>query len=388
MKELGLDTKYYFTIGRDLLVCFMETKDGQGPMAIFARGPFGKSVWKVQDDYIGSRPLPQRSDDCEPCPLPKAVNLPIYPLELRGENFPEAPIVSLQELQGFDEDMRKKFGEDFSTWLNWDVYGNYIPFGHREPYHRPRVADFLVTMGLVDAHNKLNVQAHKETPELKAAIEKFDKVDNISVKPIIVTLHLPSDKQLETPPDRMTPLLQTFLREIGEPIDFELKEDFPKMRTTVPVITTLNSFTVVLTPAMGADEEARKTIQDSAENSLIRIIFNESGFELNMKELNEEAKEFSDRQTVLIIEPLGNSLYKVHQIHTYHEIVSPFGPVQTLSAKTLAFNLSIVMQMTNSLASKKAFVNSVKARKSAISDICPESNGLPEFGGIISEQFN
>jgi len=101
-----------------------------------------------------------------------------------------------------------------------------------------------------------------------------------------------------------------FMREIAEPMQFNEFADFPKLRTSIPVLNLGRSMGAIVTPAMGADENAQNSIADFAESCSVRIIFNESSFEIyQYMDMDENIKA---QNTQTIIKP----------IHIYRKILT------------------------------------------------------------------
>jgi hypothetical protein len=108
----------------------------------------------------------------------------------------------------------------------------------------------------------------------------------------------------------------------------------------------------------------------------IRIIFNETDFEINTK--FEGADHY-----VLIVKPAVNGLYFVWQASHLPDEISPFAAKQLLSARTMAFYMTIVLE---SAIARRRTANLERQRRDLIAELCP---GLAskEFGPLASEVF-
>ena len=343
---------YYYTVGQHLLVSFIEQADGSDPLVVFARGAFGKAIWTVADDYQGKLPTPKLSEEIPEVPLPEPKKIEIKPLNLKGEGVTGAPSVSMSELEAQDEALRKVAGKDFSKWLNWDVYGFYTPFNQKAPYQRPRVIDFLTTLGILDMDNRLSVRVQTDNEAIKSVIDRFDALEVSQIAPIIVTHILSDDETMDYSAahhQRMTQLLQQFMREIAEPMaisdEAAQSHKLPELRTTVPMIVSADCFGAVLCPAMAKEESGARQIAEMANNTPIRIIFDETGFEVLPKDVP------AGKQFVLIVKPSLRGLYHVWQISSIDGIMSPFSSQQTLTAQAIGFNISLLLELCTAVRS-------------------------------------
>ncbi|EAX89491.1 hypothetical protein TVAG_324700 [Trichomonas vaginalis G3] len=101
---------------------------------------------------------------------------------------------------------------------------------------------------------------------------------------------------------RMTPLLLSFLKEIGEPIELSAEASefykLPAVNTTVPTVPFLTAFATFFTPGMGATPHDSEKIHNLQKDAPIKIIFNESGFELNIPK-DDKASSF-----LIVVKPL------------------------------------------------------------------------------------
>lgn len=379
---------YHYTVGDSLLVSFIEKPDGTGPLVVFARGPFGKSIWKVKDDYQGNAPTPKLSSEIVPTILELPVSPDFQPLQVNGDVITIFPEINLETLKKEDNVIREKFMKDFSTWLDWDKFGYYYPFNYKAPYQRPRVVDFLTTMGIIDNQNQLNVNAQTDDAKVKEVIEKFDKLDNPYLIPIPILHVLPSDTSIEFNKDhhkRMTPLFKKFLQQIGTSYSVNdtsaVSHNIPELRTSVPMIPLTHALAALLTPSMAKTEDGAAMI--ASIQSVIHIIFNETNFELNTQKMNLTNECF-----MLVIKPTMNGLYHVKQITKMKEFISPFGDEQTLTPETISFNISLIIQLASSCTEKRMTSKGViKQRKKIISELCSKP-GPAELGPLASCIFS
>jgi hypothetical protein len=110
--------------------------------------------------------------------------------------------------------------------------------------------------------------------------------------------------------------------------------------------------------------------------SPITIIFNETDFEINQK--------FEDVPgIVLIVRPAINGLYFVWQAVMPPEVISPFCGKQLLSAGTLSFYLSMLIEMA--IATRVGADIEAK-RRAIVAGLC-KGPVCPEFGPLASAAF-
>jgi len=370
LKEYSIN---YFTINNKILLSFIEGPNRDEPLAFVSRGPFGKAVFKVNDDYTCGAPTPLLSTEVKPSELPESTFITPSSLPVHGDPAKNAPLCSMEALINADSTIKGLFGQYYSKWLDWNKYGYYLPFGEKAPYQRLRAIDFLITMGIADNENSNDVRAQLNIEAVKSVIERFDKLDTPNVVMVPIKHVLPSDKDLSWNPSlfqRATPLMQKFLRDIGEPLDISGEaaemQELPSFRTTVPVIPVLSSFAAFVTPTMASDSTGAQAIFSSYDTSFVKIVFNESSFNLQIE------PETKSNSFVFIVKPTIEGLYHVWLLQKPDDVISSLGFEQTVTAKTLAYNISICIEQCLPSIYKKLSPSTVKSRKELIKELCKE----------------
>ena len=370
IKKLGLtDTVIsYYSIGYSLLVSFIEKEDGSGPMVVFARGAFGRSVWVVEQDYQGTRPTPQLSTQIQKENLPDIHTLKPTGLERRGDKVSVFDYLNMAELEAKDKDMQDKFVKDFTTWLNWDEFGYYYPHNYSAPYQRRRVVDFLVTLGICDTTNKADVRSHERSDGLLKMIRKLDELEKPEIVPIVVKHVLPTDASLDGTKEhenRMTPLMKKFLTEIGESLKIGEQSSkirgLPTFKTNVPSIPFCDGWAVCVSSAMVADADPCRIV-DAIETP-ITIIFNETDFDL------KQSFEDTESHIVLVVKPCSNNLYRVTRANKVTELLTPFASKQAMTIDEISFNIGMYVEMTSSFRKHE---NILRSKRSLVSEICKD----------------
>jgi hypothetical protein len=375
MKAFGISgyVTSYCSVGDSLLLSFLEKADDAAPLVIFARGPFGKSIWAVSGDL----PAGEVSDELKPEELPTPRETPLQPLELRRPHSGH-----LLDDAILNDDSGKLREHRFSKWLDWSKFGYYYPLDHHWPSQRSRAVDFLTTLGLVDSQNSGDVRVHSaDSLTLKSVLDRLDALDSPHVAPILLTHVLPDDSSLtitEESAVRMTPLMRAFMEDIGEPMLItDAAADahaLPRLRTAVPVFPCFGGFAAVLSPAMLKSDNV---VADFAKiKGSIRLIFNETNFEMTGSETHGE-------EAVLIVKPSIEGLYFVWQAQEIAGISSPFSTKQTLSASVLAFYLSMLVEQT---VLADVAVDIPAKRKEVIEELC-SGPVVRELGPIASGAF-
>jgi len=157
----------------------------------------------------------------------------------------------------------------------------------------------------------------------------------------------------------MTPLMLDFLREVGEPMESSEKaislHNLPVTNTSIPCVPMLTSFVAFLTPGMGKSADDAKKIDELYGKSPVSIIFNESGFELNIPK-DEKPDSF-----VIVVTPLIRGLYNVVLVQAPSDISSPFSQQQVMSAKALGLHITVALE--NMLSSIHKIIASPIAKK-------------------------
>jgi hypothetical protein len=389
VKYLGIEDPVinYFTVGNNLLISFIETKTGENPLAFFARGQFGKAVFQVCDDYTNGRE-PALSDEVQKTELPQCQSVEHIDLELKGEEAPNAPYITFQELDNVDQSLRDKYGKDFATWLDWNSAAYYTPFGYHAPYQRLRVVDFLTTFGILDVENKLCVRPQNDHAKVKEIIDRFDEIEAATILPIPIRHFLANDEDLSLTKQkttRMTPLMLDFLRQIGEPMETSEKaselHNIPNTNTTIPCAPIFSSFVAFLTPGMGKTEEDATKIDEMYGKAPFSIIFNESGFDLNIQ------KEEKPSSFIIVVTPTIRGLYSVTTVQAPSDISSPFSQQQIMDAKALGLHITVALESMISSLYKTLTPPIAKKRGELIKELCSQDK-VSELAALATGMFD
>ena len=185
----------------------------------------------------------------------------------------------------------------------------------------------------------------------------------------------------------MTPLMLSFLKELGQPMQSSRQAaelyNLPETNTPIPVVPVITSFAAFLTPGMGKTEEDSRKIDElfKSERAPISIIFNESGFELNIE------KDEKPETYVLVISPAFQpGLYSVSLVQSPNDYMSTFSQLQVMSPKSIAFHISVALE--NMLPSiHKIITPSIsKKRNELIKSLCADEK-VPELAAISTGVF-
>jgi hypothetical protein len=383
IKKLGVKDAIvnYYSIGNVLLVSVIETKAEGAPIYLFARGPFGRTVWEANDSCRGDRASPQLSDEIQKGPLPAPQKLVVDPIQTIDAplNYPE---ISRAELEAHDDRLRSVFRKDYSQWLDWDQFAFYCPFDHRGGYNRPRIIDFLATTGLLNPSNSKSVQGHVTNSRLQDLIRQFDQLENPQVVPVLVTHVMSTDTSFDVNAERatrMTPLLTHFLRDIGEPVTVSdsaaAAHGIPALRTTLPMFPCYGGLAAVIVPSMCKGQAGVREL--AKIRPLIRIIFNETNFEI-------AAKIPDGPGAVLIVKPSISGLYHVWQARRIPDVLSPFGAKQIMSPRTIAFGMSVLIELSAVSSAPRAID---KERIAVLNELWKDVQVSKEFGLMATQIF-
>jgi len=371
----------HFTIGQNILISFIEKPDGTDPLVLFSRGPFGKAVFIVSDDIKGNCPTPKLSQEIAPIPLPSIT--PIDPPKSEHvSQSDDAPTLEFASLKSEDERLRKVYGPDYSKWLDWKKFAYYPDFNATHTYQRPRVIDFLVMTGLLDTKNSFEIRYQKDQKEVKRVIDCFDTFEASRLFFVPIIHILSADETLDYQKSyhsRTSLLLQDFLRDIAEPMEVNDSaaafHGLPPLRTVLPMLPVISSFAAFLAPSMAKDADGAEKIAKLRNDSLIKIIFNETNFELRPQ------FEKSDKSITLIIKPTLKGLYYVTLAQKPNDIQIPFHTNQTLTASSIALQIALTLQLIMFGLSEKVLNNNIEKREETISQLC-KSPIIPELGAI------
>jgi hypothetical protein len=249
-------------------------------------------------------------------------------------------------LSQVDQTVADAAGAEFAKWLNWEVLRLSSPFesGKDDSPRRPRYLDFLTTMGVLDNVNSHHVRL-QSGPEVLKVIEGFDALDAGIVDVIPVTHVLPQDVTLEYTPDhykRTSALLQQFMKDVGEPAEISDESadiyGLPPLRTRVPLIAAADSFGAIVAPPMAKTAEGAALIASKVEGARIHLIFNETGFEFL------GSSRASGTRFVIAVRPTLRGRYHVWQLDKLKDVISPFAEEQTMTAQSLAFRMSLILE--------------------------------------------
>ena len=342
IKEIGLvnPTIHYVTVGDYSLISFIETDNLKDPVLAVVRGVGGKMCFCVDDlkQFDSTRPRLYSLLGKEALPQLESWVVSDYQNDEERPRSHLKKTVPSGDFAAIDEKLSEQPAKDFSSWFG-DKYSFRTGFTDQTPYHRPRFGDVLAGLGLLTCGNTHHIGIIRNVAHAEKAIKLFDKLDNEAIMPVGIVHLLPTDKNYHDchvdyvpgkSSQRMTPLLLKFFREIGEPMTIDTGV-VPALRSTVPVIPCCQSLVAFFTPAMGKTEEDAKKLYDIGEQASMKIIFNETDFELRYQNLEHP------KQHVLIIRPTLSGLYYVRQAQCPTDILSPFPAEQLMSAKTLAF---------------------------------------------------
>ena len=380
-------TTTHFTIGGVVFVSFIETEQLKDPCLIFIRGPHGKSCFRVDDvkqfDDVPTRLYEYLRKEC--LVEPAEVEIGDGAKECEDPYIRVKDIVTKDKFAEIDKSMKDAYAKDFSNWLG-EKYGYRTPFSEVTPFHRLRAADFLSTLGLLHNGNCDKIAIIKDQDAIRRVIKQFDELESLPILPVSITHLLPSDKtyhdcKIDYVPGetskRMTPLLRTFLQEIGEPMTlYENNAGLPALRTSVPTIPSCQSFIAFFTPAMAKTEEGAKALYDMGEQASLKIIFNETDFNLRYRERE------NPRQQVLFVKPNINGLYHVKQVQCPKDFLSPFAAAQLMTARTLGFFIAICFEQSLRTNPQKTMPNLVERRKEIVASVLPAENDVALAGKI------
>ena len=388
IKTLGI-TDYvinYYTIGRSLLVSFIESKDGQA--VIFSRGPFGKSVWRLTQKYREKGQDPQLSDEILPHKLPEPKPVQNVPITLHGKEVKLIDPISEEELYHIDDNYFKIYSKEYCNWIDWNTYSKYfIPWQYKGEHQRALVNNFLNTIGIFEIGNKLDVRIQSDMNEVKNSIAEFERYENPHLFPIEIIHIMPEDKDLEYNSkhfNRMTPLMLKFLNEIGEAFTISKNDSdiigWPHLKSPIPVFPCLDGFGAFIVPSLCDDPDTFTKIKNL--KAPIRIYFNNTDFQLNENYLKKSI-ESSNALLVLIVKPRKDGIYFVQQIKSSFSKVSPFSYIQAITAKTLSFYLSLSLELMN----YDGYIsNAIKDRRNAFNNLC-KSSAKPDISLLSPEEF-
>jgi hypothetical protein len=177
----------------------------------------------------------------------------------------------------------------------------------------------------------------------------------------------------------MTPLVETFLRDIGEPIALPdeacTARGLPPFRTTIPVFHCVGGFAAVLSPAMCRSPEGLEQLR--ALPATVRIIFNETNFEI-------ASGVPQGGSAVLIIKPSIPGLYHVWQARGLPGLFSPFGAKQVMTARTIAFGISMLIQLATVDQPARALS---QERLNVIAKLC-RGDPRKDFGIVAAQVYS
>jgi hypothetical protein len=327
----------YYTVAAHALVSVIDSVNNDS-IALFARGPYGRTVWLASERH---RVCATRlSTEIEKQALAPPASPPLDPVETEACDFARIPDADIAD---HDERFRAIYRAEFTSWVDWDEFGFFFPFGFRGGRLRPRIADFLATIGLSNGSNSNQVRAQLDGDAVADAVRRLDALETPALMPVLLTHVLASDASLEWGDShwsRMTPLMQAFLREIGEPLAVPSKVaaacKLPPLRTPVPTFHCQGGLAAVLSPAMCEGSDGVAALQ--AQTPTVRLIFNETNFEI-------AAQMPPGPGAVLVVKPSLPGLYHVWLTRGLAGVFSPFAPRQLMCARSIAFGVAMLMQL-------------------------------------------
>jgi len=423
---------HYFTVQNQLLLSFIESD----PLTVICRGPFGKTIWHITDQMPHKspeqiippfKPEPPSQDQITEQEIPEPRDPP--PPERHGQlgewgisHLDLVPSLNWNELRNSEEKQREHFRGMFTKWLDWGRYGLYQAIGASSKYQRPRVCDFLTSIGLLDYENTLQIRPFSEeivTPIIQA----FDSLEKLPILVVPILHLLPGDTSTDYTPElweRSTPLMSEFLRGLGEPlkidsaqfngqqknlrrvpsgthhkshqrssrnsfIEHEGDERIPELRTTVPAISAPGGFIVFLTPAMAATEEGARAIYNFTSSSPVKVLFNESDYDVAVKEDGNKS------QSVLVVKPIEiisgkERIYAVNEAKTHQKVISPFAKYQAMCASYLALGIMNQFEQVARFIYRKMVADQTRTRIDLIREI-GKDKAANEFCAKTTDSF-
>jgi len=388
IKAIGIEndySKHYFTVGKTLLLTFIQKIDGTGKMGIISRGPSGKSMWIIENDFMGTKPIPQLNQDIiiSEIPKPQKISFEKLPLEeTRSKEFLTS--ATMESFEQEDEKVLKVFENDYKSRKDWIKLGLYEEFGHVFPYQRERVIDFLLQSGLLDIENHLAIIPQTSHEVVERVISSFDHLEALTVLPIPIIPIYDKDESVEFTSSLMkrhSPSLHSLLSQIGNFFDISRCSDLPKVKCPVPSTTITGAVLVFLSPSMASTEEDAQLIHSLMNSSLFTLYFNETGFDI--KSTLEKPSKFHQ----LIVSPHSGDLYSVIEPDSPKGTISPFSMSQTLNIESLLFGIvSSCEQMVRHIH-KSAFPDLVKGRLALIQELVTKE-GDPTLSSHLSSAFS
>jgi hypothetical protein len=373
---------HYATVGQNLLLSFIQEDDGS-KLIIFARGPFGKSIWSAKEDVLGTGPIPALINLIHPEKLPIPGPLTLRPPAIHDPEADVLETIDQSDVAATDSALRDSAAVDYVKWFDWLKLGLYTPFADTAPHKRPRAIDFLTMLGILGDSNRRDVRVHGAAT-VGPIIAAFDALDITPVTLIPITHILPTDNSLAFFPEhfgRGTALLEQFLRDIGE--SFEISEPvavahhLPKVRSAVPLIPSVSSFGVLVVPSMAATEEDARAVAESAKTALIHIIFNETDFEYLPPGTSED-------RFVLVVRPSVCGRYHVSEVGALTGVISPFANEQTLTGHSLAFRIGLILELADYLGTDEV-QNTVEKRIALLGRLCTAPAKATLVGSVHTE---
>ena len=308
----------------------------------------------------------------------------VQPIELQMDHKIQTFVAPFNEndLNDTNKALLDKYGKIFNTNVDWTKNANYYPFNYKGPIQRPKLVDFLITLGFFESSNKIDFREQSDKEKVESAIKDFDDIDILPIIPIKIIHVLPSDNSIKYQEEhltRMTPLMEEFIKQIGEPLEINDenadKRKWPRLKTTIPSIPCSNGFVGFISPAFTNDEKAIEKI-DSLLSPIV-IIFNETNFRINPVIPSYTTTLY------LIVKPMYYGLYSVIQSNEITDPYSPFCNEQIMSLETLILNISVYIESINFKAKNKKII---KDRRMVLTELS-KSQTIQEIGLISSGLF-
>jgi len=366
---------HYFTIDNSILVTFIESKSNPNQCVFISRGPFGKSIWVIEELFIAPK-APSLSNTISPVPLS-----PIIHEDHSGDS--QQPFAeSFVEFQKQDILLSSSLEATYSKWLDWEKLRLSEVFNTNHEYQRARVIDFLLGLGIVDVNNTLKVCPQQNIAEIQKVITTFDSLDELSIIPIPVIHILSCDSKIEfseTMHSRMTESFHSFMSSIGEPFEIQKgTNNIPGLRSSVPLIPGSIGFGAIISPSMAHDIDGARLIFETSSRSPICIIYNESNYDLCLPPTGS--------QQVIVIRPLDSLTYYVSEPNPIPGQMSPFTSGQVLMSKNISFNLALCFEQKFLSMSPSFYEDIYFKRKETLNQL--PSSIYPETGTLFPVLFD
>ncbi|KAK8841250.1 hypothetical protein M9Y10_027451 [Tritrichomonas musculus] len=372
----------HFSIGQKVLVSFIESNiqsiESKKESYIFVRGQYGKSIFRVRDssrDAFSGEREPKLSNEIQFTTnsiISEKVDTDNQKVDEKNQKdeteyafkndlftLDIVPNLSIEDLQGIDDNITCDYKDQYETVQDWDKYGFYEPFNKSSLQQIPSASYFIRSMGLMRNNNENEVRVYQdnssEPTELQPVIRKLDEIDSLPLLPAVIHHILPCDiydckgESTNIPINGPISIPNT---------NFDLNSDSAHFIPHIMPNLNSNLNSNIDSNIISVDDNEYESYNiNNADNDIFDYYSNENDYEKFKEQMKFNPQRHSKRMTpallrflreigepmkiseeLHILPPLRSTVPVIPSFHSFIPIISPAMAVEEKDSQTI-FNI-------------------------------------------------